>query len=438
MNNIFNTKFQKGSFIKYLANTSWLIGEKIVRLIVLLFVGIYVARYLGPEKFGIYSYALSFVGLFTIFTSLGLDAITVRDLVKNSKQKNILLGSTFILKLIGSATTIIIIASILSQINENPLTNKIILIIAFGFIFQTFNVIGLYFESTVQSKFLVYAKLLPLITSSILKIYFVIINATLIWFAYIALLDSFLFTLGLIFFYTKNSQNIFSWKIDRHTSIFLLKNSWPLILSGLAVSIYMKIDQIMIKNILGVTQVGFYAAAVKLSEAWYFIPVLICTSIFPAIINVREKSKELYLLRLKNLYTLMIWIILPIAILITIFSNDIISLLYGPKFQAASTVLKIHIWAGIFVFLGVASGKYLIAENFTKISFMRTFIGMISNVALNIVLIPRYGINGAAIATVISYGIATFLIFFIPKTFGQAILMLKAFVFWKSSNDFKQ
>ena len=206
----------------------------------------------------------------------------------------------------------------------------------------------------------------------------------------------------------------------------LLKDSWPLILSGLVIAIYTKIDQVMIKNMLDSKELGYYAAAVRLSEAWYFIPVALTNSIFPAIVNAKKVSNKFYFNRMQKLYDILAWMAIAIAVPVSIFSKDIINIIFGNEFQSAAPVLTIYIWAGVAVFLGVASSKYLITENFTKLSFFRTFIGMIFNVILNLILIPKYGIVGAAVATLVSYSVATFSLIFISKTSLQIKMMLKS------------
>jgi len=189
----------------------------------------------------------------------------------------------------------------------------------------------------------------------------------------------------------------------------------------------MKIDQVMIKNMLDAKAVGNYAIAVRLSEVWYFIPMAITNSLIPAIINAKKISEKLYYERLQKLYDLMTWLSIGISLPIMLLSTKIIELLFGIQYQEAAGVLKIYVWAGVFVFLGVASSQYLLAENYIKIEALRTVIGAIVNIILNIVLIPIYEIQGAAIATVISYFVSTFVIVLIPKTYKNSILMFKSF-----------
>jgi PST family polysaccharide transporter len=186
----------------------------------------------------------------------------------------------------------------------------------------------------------------------------------------------------------------------------LLKDSWPLLLSGIAITVYMKIDQIMLGQMIGDEAVGIYSAAVRISEVWYFISVAIVASVFPTIIEAKKRSDVLYYALLQKLYDLMAVVSVLVALAMTLSSGSLITMLFGTKFSAAGAVLAIHIWAGVFVFLGVASGNWFIAENLQKLAFQRTVYGAVANILLNLLLIPKFGVNGAAVALVISQAIA--------------------------------
>jgi O-antigen/teichoic acid export membrane protein len=215
----------------------------------------------------------------------------------------------------------------------------------------------------------------------------------------------------------------------------LLKDSWPLILSGMVIAIYMRIDQVMIKEMLGSESVGQYAAAVRISEAWYFIPMVIASSVFPAIINAKKISEELYYARLQQLYSFMVWLSIAIALPMTLLSDWVVHLLYGNQYQQAGNVLMIHIWSGVFVFLGVASGKWLLNENLQIFSTINTSIGAILNIFLNYIFIPKFGIEGAAWATLISYCVAAYLgLAFFKKTRINFINLTRSLFFLRNSN----
>ena len=419
-------------FRKYFANTSWLMGERILRMGVSLFVGIYVARYLGPERYGLLSYANSFVGIFLALATLGLDDVVVRELVKTPEQREKILGTSFLLKLVGTLLMWVAIFAAVPFTENDLQTNILIIIIAFGAVFQAFNVIDLNFQAKVKSKHVVHAQFVQLIISSIVKIILVVNEAPLILFASVFSLDVIVLAMGLVFAYLYNGENIFSWKWSFETSKYLLHDSWPLIFAGVVVSVYMKIDQVMIKEMLGAKEVGLYAAAVKLSEAWYFLPMAIASSLFPAIINAKVYQKEVYYQRLQKLYDLMVWIAIAIALPISILSSWIVELLYGNEYLESSSVLNIHIWSGIFIFLGVASSKYLIAENYIKKTFYRTFVGALLNIIMNYYLIGTMGIKGAAISTFVSHFFAAYFYDLLDKDLRKMFILKTKSLFFYS------
>lgn len=413
--------------MKYFKNTSWLMGEKILRMTVGLFVGVWVARYLGPEQFGLFSYAQSFVGLFAIISSFGLDSIVVRELVKDEARKDELLGTSFVLKVVGALLTLIVLGIAVNFTSNDSYTNRLVFIIASATVFQSFNVIDLYFQSKVLSKYVVYANIIALLTSSAIKVALILNESPLEYFAWLVLFDSFVLALGLIYFFVrKKGVNTKHLTFKMHIAIALLKDSWPLILGGVAVSVYMQIDIVMIKEMLGSTAVGQYSVAVKLSELWYFIPIVIAPSLFPALMNAKKKDESIYYERLQNLYDLLAFLAIIIAFVLSFFSDLIVGLLYGEAYHQAGSVLMIYAWAGVAVFLGIASSQFLTIENLLHLSMYRTIIGSLVNVALNLILIPAYGIEGAAFATLGSYFIATFLLVFFTKTRSQCVFMLKS------------
>ena len=400
--------FALPGFRKYFANTSWLLGERVLRMVVSLFVGIYVARYLGPERYGLLSYTLSFVWLFSSLASFGLDDILVRELLQSPEKRNNLLGTVFWLKVCGAIVMGTGIAAVLQFKAEDQQTYWLIALIALGFLFQATNVVDIYFQAQVQSKFAVRAQVFQLLITSLFKIYLVWNQAELIWFAFALMLEQAVVALLYLL--------VYHWKIEWFPFCFfrwkqakkLMRDAWPLIFTGMVVSVYMKIDQVMLKEMLNTEAVGVYAAAVKLCEAWYFVPTAVMASVFPAVIEARKKSVSLYEERVQKLYDLMVWGSVAVALPTTLLADWIILILYGADFQEAAEVLRIYIWASVFVALGVASSKWLVAENLQSYSFYRTALGAVLNISCNLWLIPIYGIKGAVFATLISYFIVAY------------------------------
>ncbi|GAB1232708.1 flippase [Ferrigenium sp. UT4] len=392
-----------------------------------LFVGVWLARYLGPEQYGLWNFAIVFAGLFSVFAELGLDGIAIRELVKRPESRNVILGSTFVLKQIGGSTALLLaLLAIILTHGDEKLTLWLVGISAAGYLFQSINVIDYYFQSKVQSKYTVMSANAAFILMALVKIYLLMTTAPLIAFAWAGLSEVVLTALFLLIAYRANHLKIREWRYDWQEMINLLKASWPLMLAGLAVILYMRVDVVMLQKIVGDREVGIYAAATRISEIWYFLPGIIVASVSPAIIKAHSADPEKYISRLKQLYFVMTWMAIGIALPLSLLSDEMVSLLFGSDFAEAAPVLAIHLWSSIAVFLGGASSQYLLVENLQKISFYRTLIGLIVNVLLNLMLIPNMGAKGAAIATVASYFVATFSLVFFKSTRAHTTFLLSA------------
>jgi O-antigen/teichoic acid export membrane protein len=418
--------FDEAAFNKYLKNTGWVMFGKMLSLIV----GMLIARYLGPTEFGDLSFALALVGILSAVGALGLDTFIVREIIQEPDKKHEILGTSLWLRIAVNALLIpiaVIIYLSYHHLSENPGRPLTIMVALLGLasFFKSFNVIDAFFQSQVRSKYVVQVQNICLFISASVKILIVSLDLPLIYIVWALVFDGFILALGLVIIYQKKGNQILKWTFNKTRAKSLLKQSSPLILSAVMVSLYMQIDQVMLKSV-GSKAVGIYSAAVKLSEAWYFIPVAIVTSVFPALINARKTDIDRYHKRLKNLYDLLVFISLPVAIFISFFGSQIIHIIYSNRFEGAGPMLSIHIWSGIFVFLGSASSQYLLVEGYTKISFYRTMAGAITNILLNLWLIPKYAGLGASIATLIACFVSAFYILLIPKTRAQGIMMLKS------------
>lgn len=394
-----------------------------------LVVGVWVARYFGPDLFGTWNYVLAFVGLFSTIATLGIDGIVVRDLTLNFERVNSYLGSTFGLRLISgifSAVLCLIFSFILSS--DEQLNILLIKILAITLVLQAFDVVDLYFQSVVKSFYTVISKGISFIIISVFKIVLILKTASIIYFVWANVIELILSSVFLLVALNKEKISFFNLKWESTLAKKMLNEGWPLMLAGVMVMAYLKIDQIMLKELATQKSVGIYAAAVRVSEIWYFIPVVISSSIFPYLLKQKEISQERYTLTLKRMYSLFFWVALLIAIFINLTSVFLISFLYGKEYVSASQVLSIHIWAGIFVFLGVASSQFLMADNIVKYSLYRTLIGAITNVILNFIFIPRFQEVGAAYATLISYFMSTFSLVFFKQCRQQCLYMLMSII----------
>lgn len=431
--------FQSKGFLKYFFNTSWMLSERLLNLGIAFFVGVYVARYLGPANYGILSFAQSIVGFATVFTSLGLKNIVTRNLVKDEEDYPRILGTAFGLRIAISVISIVLIYLISPYFTDDRTTRTIIIVLSFTNFFQSFEVIKALFQSKVLAKKVVPVAVVQTVVGAVTKVILVLVEAELVWFAAVYVFELFIAAVGLTYLYYNGSRISFVSKIDTAYAKTLLKDSWPLIFAGFVVGVYMKIDQVMIKYMLDDAAVGFYAIAVKFTSIWYFIGGIVCSSLFPAVIQARKKDSILYENRLQNLYELMVGMGVAIAIPITILAYPIVNFLYGSEFTSASSVMVIHVWSLIFVFLGAASNNWLLAENLQKYKLSRTIMGAVVNVGLNFFLIPIYGIQGAAVATLVSQMTASYLGYLIAADTRKVFFMQsKALIFTNTLKQLKQ
>ncbi len=420
-------------FAKYFENISWLIFEKGFTLLVGMVVGIYVARYLKPESFGLLNYAISFVSIFSVFSTLGLDQIIVRELAKDPGNQRDLLGTGFLLKLAGSGILLLLMVVILFFMNHEPFTNTLIMIIAAAEIFKGFEVISYFFQAKTLSKYVVQAQLVINLFLSVFKIALVFVQAPLLWFAIVIVLGSILNAIGFLYSYHKKEGAPWSWNYKKTLAFQLLRESWPLALYGIALHIQARIDQVMLGKMLNTAEVGQYSVALKFIEIFGFMPMVLMSTFSPSIVRAKGVSESLYHSRLTNLYRLMFLTFLAVGLPIYFFAEKAITLLYGIEYKAAGYLLSLFALRLFFSNMGVGKSIFIINESLFKYSLITVIIGAISNIALNYYLIPVYASIGSVIASMLSFTISIFLVdLLFQKTRENQRLMLKGiFSFWR-------
>ena len=417
---------------KALTNTGWLFGDKILRMGVGLLVGVWVARYLGPEQFGLMNYAMAIVALFGAVASLGLNGVVVRDLVQDPDSAKTTLGTAFLLEFIGGFLAFgLAIVTIGFARPGDSLAKLMVAVLGFVMVFKSTEVVKHWFESQVESKYVVWMESGVFLLLALVKIGLILAEAPLMAFVWAAFVEGALVAVGLLGVFAWRGGAMHAWRVRFSRAKSLLNEGWPLILSGLAVMVYMRIDQIMLGQMLGDEVVGIYSAAVRISEIWYFIPVVIAASVFPSIIEAKKQSEALYYQRLQKLYDLMVLVAFAVAIPMTFLSHGLVDLLFGVDFAGAGAVLAIHVWAGVFTCLGVASGNWFLLENMSTRMFYRTALGALINIALNLILIPSHGAQGAAIATLVSYSVAGYWFDALDKKTRRTFFMKSNSIFFK-------
>lgn len=400
-------------FKKYFKNTGWMFIGQFFSLLISFFVGAAVARYLGPANYGVYNYALSFVGLFSFIAPLGVDAILYRELISQPQKRDELMGTAFRLKLIGGVIAFLAASVSAYFLEADFLVKLIVLVFSISFIFQAFNVSYTFFNSRVQSLKNVKVQTLAVLFSAVLKIIVIVSFKGVIWLALAALIESIIISVGAVYFYRQKGYRLRAWTFNPALAKKIISVSWLLLLSSASALVYQKVDQVMVGRFLGNEAVGFYAVAAKLSEIWYFIPGIICGSLFPAIVNAKKTDPTLYQNRLKKLYRLMFFLALLIVFPLAVFSWPITVMIFGADYAASAPVLSIYAWSSLGFFLTTAINQALTSENRLRIIFLINLLMMLVNVFLNYLLIPRLGLSGAAWATTISYllGPASFMLY---------------------------
>jgi O-antigen/teichoic acid export membrane protein len=400
---------------KIFKNISWLFIDKIIRIFGGLVVGIWVARYLGPNDYGVLNFAIAYITLFVIFVKIGLDHIVIREIVKNPKLTNYILGTAFGLKLIGAIIATVFVYYSLNFINIDYKTEIVIYIMIVGFIFQSLDVIDYFYQAKVLSKYVVIVRNGAFLLSSLLKIYFMLNQYSVIYIAFASVIDTILSSLFLVMVFQKTKNEIKLWRFSNKIAIKLFSYSWSLALSTFLISVHMKIDQVMIGNMLDAKQVGIYSIAVRLSEFWLFIPMILVNSLFPYFVKLKENNVDKYHSRLMQLYSIMFWMGVFVGIVTIIFGEYLIEFIFGEAFVAAYSALIFNIWSGIFMSLGVARGIWILSENLQKYRLYNNLMVVSLNIILNILLIPKMGISGAALASLITQSSGVLLFSFIWK-----------------------
>jgi O-antigen/teichoic acid export membrane protein len=416
-----------------IGNTGWLFSEKLFRLAAGLFVNIWIARYLGPANYGLLSYALAFTGLFVPLLTLGLDEIVVRNIVRDPRCEDETLGTTFALKLAGGATafTAATVAAVLLRPSDT-LSHWLVGTIAAGSFFQSLGTIDIWFNSQVRSKYAVLARSAAFSICTLVKIVLIVAGAPLLAFAMVITLEVALGSAGLVVAYRVQGGSFRNWRATLQQAKNLLGDSWPLIISFVSVGIYQRIDQVMLQEMKGSSEVGIYSVAVRLSEVWSFIPNAIYWSVFPSIVAAKLVSEELFYERLQRFYNLVALLSYAVIVPTVLLSPWLVVTLFGPAYARSGPMVTGLIWAHLFTSLEIARCAFLTATNLNRIYFLSVFLGCVLNVVLCYYLIPRYGGMGAVAASVLAYWLAAHgSCFLFKRTFKTGFMLSKALVYPK-------
>ncbi len=425
---------------KIVSNVTWSLGGKIVNMASALFVGILVARYLGPENYGIMNYVISYVAIFTVFATFGLDNIEIRELSRQNDKKNTILGTCFSLRLLFAILAYLGIVCSLFIYKTDRFTSLMILAYGLTLFTGTGNILRNYFTSIVQNKYIVKSEILRTFIGAGIKIMLLLIKAPLEYFIYAQIFDTVLVASGYYISYKAIVGSVRLWRFDKTIVGFILKESFPLVLSGAAVIIYQRIDQVMIGNMLNKAEVGYFATAGKFVDLIVFLPTVLVQTVTPMLIRVKKKHPETYEAKKRTFVSITTWTALLIALIVSLLSYWLIMYTYGIKYVPAIPVLQIMAFKAVGMALSASAGQIIILEGIQRWAFIRNIIGCFICIFLNYLLIPQFGIIGSAAVTIITVLFTGCLanIFIPPYHEIMKIQLYAIFLGWKEFSYFKR
>ena len=387
---------------KVFANLFWAMTGKIVNMAGVLLVGILVARYLGPSQYGLMNYVISYVSLFTIISNFGLDNIEIRELSRTPERKDYILGTCFRIRMFFSTFALILVIISLILFKANTFTSCMILLYSVTLYTGSFNIIRNYFTSIVKNEYVVKSEIARTIIGACIKVIVLWIKAPLEYFIAATVFDTVLVASGYCFSFKKTVGKISELKYDKTIVPYYIKESFPLVLSGAAVIIYQRIDQVMIGNMIDNASVGYFATAGKFLDLVLFLPMVLTQTVTPLLVKAKERNKEEYDRKKQQFVNIVVWMAIILSVLVSFFAYWLIYFTYGDKYLPAVPVLQIMAFKTVGMALSSSSGQIIIMERIHKWAFIRNLIGCLICIVLNILLIPQFGIIGSAWVTIIT------------------------------------
>lgn len=385
---------------KIIHNAGWLLFDKFARLAFGLLVGVWVARHLGPKTYGELAYVVTLVSFFQVIALLGMDSILVRDISNNKKEANEVLGSALFLRLLSGVLCLFLV--VLFTYFFNGYNTAVLVLLAGGsLLFQCVDTIDIWFQSQSQSKRTVIAKLSSYTITNILRVFCILTNFPLWTFALLLSVDAMLASIALFYAY-RTYKTTEKWRPGLKKCKEILSESWPFMISGISIILYMRVDQVMIKNMLGEASLGVYAASLQFSTLWNFVPLTLSISIAPYIARKKKDGVEIYKKALKNTFLLFSVLGWMITLFVAALSPFIINIMLGAKYSSGTPVLAVHVITNLFICLGVAQSLWIVNERKGSLVLYKSLTGLIVCFISNFILIPIYGIEGAAISAVMS------------------------------------
>lgn len=411
---------------KNLANASWIIGCRIVQALLGIVISMLTARYLGPSNFGVINYAAAVVAFVTPITKLGLTHVLVQEFVYSPESEGKTLGSSLVLSLITSVFCIIGVISFACITNAGE-TETIIVCALYSLILvaNALELVQYWFQAKLISKYTSVVSVIAYLVISIYKIILLITESSVYWFAVSSAIDHLLIGFVLLAIYKKKSAQklSFSWETAKR----LFSKSKFFIVSSMMVTIFAQTDKIMLKLMIDDAATGIYSAASACAAMTSFVFAAIIDSMRPTIVENKKHGSANYELNMRRTYAIIIYLALAQSLSMTLLAKPIIMILYGSEYLSSVSVLSIIVWQATFSYMGSVRNVWILAEEKQRYLWIINLSGALTNVVLNFVLIPKLGVEGAALASVITQIFTNFIIGFIIKPIRKNnALMLKS------------
>ncbi len=414
---------------RVIANMSWLMGGKIVNMILSFFVSLATARYLGPSNFGSINYVAAYVSFFSSIASLGLSVIVIKEVSSGEEDDNKVIWTGILMRFLTAvASTIAVVAFFAIAKRNDPLLVPIAALESIAILASAFDTFMYWFQGKLLGKYVSIAGVIAYLAMSLYRLYLLANGADILWFAFATSVDTLVLALVLFIFYVK--ENGFRPVISLPLGKKLLKQSYHYLISGLIAILYSKIDQIMLGDMLDKASVGLYSAALTIAGLWGMIPSAFIQSVSPILYKNAQTDRGMFLKRLKQSYAGIWFLNVCWSLAISLFSYWVVLLLYGAEYMGARKALIIVVWYSGISSLGSLTQVYLATENKNKYINYFALAGLVTDVALNALLIPHFGITGAAVATLATYCVIHIVMPLVIKdTREAAVLILQGMIF---------
>lgn len=399
---------------------SWVLVGNVLRSFLGFFVSILVARILTKADYGAIDYVASWVNFFNAFAILGINDVINKFLNKDDEKSNEYLCSALLLRLISSIIfSVVFIVLIWVMDKDNPNIMLISIVYALYFVSEIGQIFLYWFRAKRESKMVTIYRLISFGVSSVVRIIAVIWLKDIYVYTFGIVLEMLLFSILLFYRYYKEYS--FRFVVSKQYIKDILKLSYPFIVAAVLANLYIQTDKIMIKNMIGVSEVASYSIALTMTGITSVFASAVIEGFRAEIMNSYREDKKIYRRRLRQIYCILFYICVGYGLIITLFSRQIILLLYGEKYLSSATTLSIMVWYTTFTYFGTANQIYFVAEGKEKWVQITALVGTVMNIIMDYLLIPTYGINGAAFATLITQFSSNFLLLFMVKDFKPLI-----------------